>query len=101
MRTEMDILVLENHLLRCRVDGILYMDGPKKQFAKYLDIFGKIVNENLKELMDVKKVELFLLCCLAFPNFNKYPKSKAKSVEDPSSDPPTSPSLPTTLSANL
>ena len=30
-------------------------------------IFGKIVNENLKELMDVKKVELFILCCLAFP----------------------------------
>ena len=46
-------------------------------------IFGKIVNENLKELMDVKKVELFLLCCLAFPVifFGFYPEPLINTIE--------------------
>ena len=46
-------------------------------------IFGKIVNENLKELMDVKKVELFILCCLAFPVifFGFYPEPLINTIE--------------------
>lgn len=47
--------LLENHLLRCRVDGILYMDGPKKQFAKYLEIFGKIVKSTLDVCEKIKE----------------------------------------------
>ena len=46
-------------------------------------IFGKIVNENLKELMDVKKVELFILWCLAFPVifFGFYPEPLINTIE--------------------
>jgi hypothetical protein len=47
--------LLENHLLRCRVDGILYMDGPKRQFAKYLEIFGKIVEATLTVCEKIKE----------------------------------------------
>eukprot|EP00944_MAST-04C_sp_MAST-4C-sp1_P015077 g15077.t1 len=49
------IHLLEDHLLRCRVDGILYMDGPKRQFAKYLELFGKIVKATLNVCEKIKE----------------------------------------------
>ena len=49
------IHLLEYHLLRCRVDGILFMDGPKRQFAKYLELFGKIVKATLNVCEKIKE----------------------------------------------
>ncbi len=46
-------------------------------------IFGKIVNENLIKLMDLKKIELFILGCLAFPVifFGFYPEPLINTME--------------------
>ena len=49
------IHLLESHLLRCRVDGVLFMDGPKRQFARYLEIFGKIVKATLNVCEKIKE----------------------------------------------
>tara|TARA_B100001029_G_scaffold179436_1_gene188917 strand:+ start:215 stop:1717 length:1503 start_codon:yes stop_codon:yes gene_type:complete len=47
-------------------------------------IFGKIINESLKKLMDLKKVELFILTCLAFPVifYGFYPDPLINTMEE-------------------
>jgi len=44
---ELCISNLEQHMVRCRVDGTLYMNGPKNQFAKYQMLFHKITAATL------------------------------------------------------
>jgi hypothetical protein len=44
---ELRISELEQHMLRCRVGGTLYMNGPKNQFAKYQLLFHKIAAATL------------------------------------------------------
>ncbi len=47
-------------------------------------IFGKIINESLKKLMDLKKIELFILTCLAFPVifYGFYPDPLINTMEE-------------------
>jgi hypothetical protein len=44
---EMAIGELEQHMIRARVDGVLYMNGPKNQFSKYLKLFKKITSSTI------------------------------------------------------
>ena len=46
-------------------------------------VFGKLINENLKKMVDLNKSELFILSCLAVPTlyFGFYPDPLIKTIE--------------------
>ena len=46
-------------------------------------IFGKIFNEDLKDILDLKKTEIIILCILALPIlfFGFYPEPLFNSIE--------------------
>ena len=51
-------------------------------------VFGKLVNLQLKEMVDLNKSELFILTCLAIPTlfFGFYPDPLIKTIEVSISD---------------
>jgi NADH-quinone oxidoreductase subunit M len=46
-------------------------------------VFGKLVNENLKSMIDLNKSEYFILACLAIPTlfFGFYPEPLINTIE--------------------
>ena len=46
-------------------------------------VFGKLVNSDLKKMLDLDKSELFILSCLAIPTlyFGFYPDPLIKTIE--------------------
>ena len=51
-------------------------------------VFGKLVNSDLKQMIDLNKSELFILCCLAIPTlfFGFYPDPLINTIEVSISD---------------
>ena len=51
-------------------------------------VFGKLVNSNLKKMIDLNKSELFILICLAIPTllFGFYPEPLIDTIEVSISD---------------
>ena len=51
-------------------------------------VFGKLVNLDLKEMVDLNKSELFILTCLAIPTlfFGFYPEPLINTIEISVSD---------------
>ena len=51
-------------------------------------VFGKLVNSDLKQMVDLNKSELFILSCLAIPTlfFGFYPEPLINTIEVSISD---------------